>query len=1540
MTRRLAQPKVHAVERPQNSASGGLRIDWTNWLQTPNDGGDGDYTDMRDHDFDNLVCEWYSAAECELNSLFGHSERDTEVEYMGMGQEAREVECPIGSRRRGTADDGGLLGHRLSWTARGIHLVIRWVYDQTDSGQTNGNHQPMRRLVRAYGHRAVALLREKHLQEPSISDHPACVTLKKYLRLLGSLVRSQHRLPPLLDHGQENRLEDACEAFKQGEQELADTIGKLMEERRARRLKAVRMWAATASSKASHAATKIKETATAHSASADKHHLGETTAQRAADKGIIEWSTHWDATEQDHGDAILQRVERLIARGPSPQAITADGVYDSIPLPPIDDERIYKVSRRFRGDTGLGMDFMRPRHISFLSQAARAALARLLLAIERRRRWPYLLRSFAAFARAKKLGGSRLIGLANALYRLWARIRHEDTAEPLESRLARPYFAAAPGVGAERAVLTTSLFCEAARADGDTAATSTLDISKFYEQIEFDEMADGALAMGVPAEIILLTVHAYSGPRRIRVDNAWSSAVHPRRSIVAGCTWATVLIRAIAVGPTEKFLAEVNKCCTQWEVAVQFSQYIDDLIISTAGRADAVRIVHVIVTRMLINWMTGTMRKRLAGDKLVCIAPTRPLRQALRKDLGPSGFQVVGEGELLGIDFSAGGDLRRRKIQRKRVEKVKKRLHKIAWLARQRGRAKEVARAGAGPQLTYGAKIVGLPPKANYIRRKTQAAATRIRAAGSSLTAKLALGGDNWAEFDPMILEAAPPFTSLICALWDQPRLRCQFTSAWHKAKENMIGCSRKQRWSYIRGPVSAALAHLLDVEADWPSPFTVHLLGYDVCLVSTPPKQVIQILREHVRLQLDARLITRIAAATGADIELVTSRYKYGIDWEIIREALRNNQQRIERSEVRALEVVTTLAFWSEERRWHAGLLGEASCRACHAATGDNKHRLHTCDGAVQHCNWQVVQGRIRRQTQLHDDEELIPLTWHGLPPRVTCWRPVEGRSRQETTIAWTVGTYFGDGSGTRQQKRDQRRATAALWKPSDTEDGDDGGGYTRRAVTGWFPTSTRGELTAAIDFLDRAPAHSTFVGDCKYVIDGLQRGVPWRYRSSSFIDADLWRAARRAWDEKRGAFEFVKTKAHRSRQAAESEGAASLAHWEGNNKADELARGLCRTLQAEVNTDEETVRERFSDTLNQMAVAAGWALRHWPEAAGRHRQRSTKRTGTTSPYTNSVGQHTMRLRHGGGLECTDCRLRASTPSSVRSLRSKPCLGPVMQQCHKSHQMRWSAGVAWCGLCGRFTTRIPLSLRAECPRRPMSGAGKNILGRLRRGLPPTTAAYYGKVRDEAERDAEHLPLRPPTSATAITTSGAADGSVTRTTCDVIHEGSNEAEEHEPTTTQREVVHYHEVADQPMSTPPSSASAPARPHRALSSSQALRPAQAQRDASARGQIDTSSSLLHLGTEEGLRPRPRYRIRGKQCITGPGIERTAGAPTSAVDCSRTTASTPWSRRIGFVKLPTSYPCNSCASPTRTTCNLCRRSLCLFCAKARRLCKETD
>ncbi len=235
-----------------------------------------------------------------------------------------------------------------------------------------------------------------------------------------------------------------------------------------------RRWAAHASMKAAHSATKPRETVLMISASADKQFKGAGDPQSAVDKGREEWAIPRQASDIDASHDILKAVEAY-------EVIAKE--HADIVLPSITDERIHQVARMFPGRLGIGACRLRARHILWLSRGARAALGRLLEAIEKARRWPEQARGVVELALAKKSGGARLIGLATTLYRVWAKLRFLDCAAVLEQRIARPFLSAAPGRGAGQAALEAARIGEIATARGRTTATTLVDISQFYEHI-------------------------------------------------------------------------------------------------------------------------------------------------------------------------------------------------------------------------------------------------------------------------------------------------------------------------------------------------------------------------------------------------------------------------------------------------------------------------------------------------------------------------------------------------------------------------------------------------------------------------------------------------------------------------------------------------------------------------------------------------------------------------------------------------------------------------------------------------------------------------------------------------------------------------------------------------------------------------------------------------------------------------------------------------------------------------------------------------
>jgi hypothetical protein len=273
------------------------------------------------------------------------------------------------------------------------------------------------------------------------------------------------------------------------------------------------------------------------------------------------------------------------------------------------------------------------------------------------------------------------------------------------------------------------------------------------------------------------------------------------------------------------------------------------------------------------------LKEPVATNKLQCVAPTAALKRMLTPALDRLSIPVSLVGENIGVDFAVGGRLRARPVQQKRFRSPWKRRARISWWRRQRGDATNVARAGVRPSVQYGADSIGITNTGLLCLRRIYGAAVGISCGGSSLTARLALGGSSYVDLDPAVTDANPPLMALAARLWDDPTVRVDFVKAWSAARRDAQEYGHT--WHWVRGPVGAAWASLLRIEAEWPSPFVVRLLGHEVSLVDVPPRQVAAILRAHARRYLDIKLIGRLLEANvDWDADAIREQYKHGIDW------------------------------------------------------------------------------------------------------------------------------------------------------------------------------------------------------------------------------------------------------------------------------------------------------------------------------------------------------------------------------------------------------------------------------------------------------------------------------------------------------------------------------------------------------------------------------------------------------------------------------------------------------------------------------------
>ncbi len=1558
---RLAGPRplpVHPPVGPRKQQT--VSVAWEAWSAIRDAETGGDFDEGR---LSAATRTWFAGAELELLDTFDLANEDG-ISFTGIGLDPRLVQGVQGGRFRHTPDEAGTLGHRITWAIRGMHLLAWHARAAVPDGLKDAGHDVMRRISR----RAHAFLREANRKEANGSGRSddimnnARELLRKGLRMLVSLTRSVHRHRPLLcklingdSAGVEREARDLMHQMIRGATALVAS-------RRKASMRAMRGWARTATLRVTHKVTKPPEGTLRKSASADKGHLGERTHQEAADAGRSEYAEIWRAKEHDGAPEILRAMEAMMAVGAVTGDTEIDGgdrgdVEEAVVLEPWDEEKVLKSSMKFRGDTALGLDQMRPRHVTLLSSSARKALARLLNCIEKLARWPLMLRTVIDVALSKKAGGARLIGLSSSIYRLWARGRYLDCRAVIEARVARPYFAAAPGCGAGKAVFDQTWEAECAHAHGEYVATTIVDFKQYYEHIEVDEVVAGGLRVGLPRAIMLLSAHLYLGPRHIRCGEAVSSALYPRRSVLAGCTWATLIIRIIMAGPTDRFLRMIRERYAEWNARVLMTIYVDDGVVSTRGHRSAVEYLHVWVSKLLLAWIKTVLRKEVAPHKLSVVASTKDLCVTLRKRLGEDGFKVNRAGEMLGTDYAAGGRFAVRRVQVKRRRKMVARRGRIAWWRNLGGDARSAMRGGAWASGFYGCDSLGIPPPMLRDMRQLHSGVSKVRCSGSSLTAKLALGGERHDDIDPSVLYCNPPLHRILAKLWDDPRSRRSLVKTWLKARTELYDIPEGRRWRAVRGPVGAAMLHLDRSGCEWHKPYWIKALHHEINLLEVPPLQVMCIVRAQARLTLDIRLLESLCVERAWETDEILARYKHGIDWPTLRQAL-NGRSGLQPSEAFALRLVACGGFWAEARKHAAGLRQGDECGACSIEKGTDMHCLHECGSLDGPITLRLAEGRLRKQPKEASDVGLTPLMQMALPPLAHTWRPVEGGYRDGALSQDVGGDTFGDGSGYFQQETATRVATCSVVRlRADCEGRWVLAESSREIVRGWFPTVPRGEISALIMHLQHAGVGATYWGDCKHVIDVANAGVPQRWASSSCANADLWREVRRLLADHGGQLSFRKVAAHRARATAEAEGGASLMIWTGNNAADIQARKLAKSI---ADTDQrqkecERLREISSTIIDRVGVAAALAIRGRPNLRRR-------RVGLRDPVTQDAKstRHLFRRRANGGWECGRCHAYWNCDRARRRAERTQCSGDIQRRVHHSHDVHTVNGVLWCSRCGCYATRWPRKLRLQCSARPMSEAQQNVKRRLQRAQLPTTAEYLATETGFAE-STDHAGHG--TASGATQTDGKPSGRYLRlvggplyrapgrprahsVSPEAIRHGQHHLHHHRPDHVHPD--HGRAVSDGEM-VMGLDTEAPA----GTDGGGERLPSNPPRDGQPReerdfqeGPRDHTTLMSRSGSQgyEEVASGRRRRIWTKSKPEGAsaGSEQPVSAERGPVEelqaepkCSLLAGGS-WAARLSACATSSHSECNACGARTRTRCRGCRRPLCIVCARYSAMC----
>ncbi len=375
-------------------------------------------------------------------------------------------------------------------------------------------------------------------------------------------------------------------------------------------------------------------------------------------------------------------------------------------------------------------------------------------------------------------------------------------------------------------------------------------------------------------------------------------------------------------------------------------------------------------------------------------------------------------------------------------------------------------------------------------------------------------------------------------------------------------------------------------------------------------------------------------------------------------------------------------------------------------------------------------------------------------------------------------------------------------------------------------------------------------------------------------------------------------------------------------------IVRSLTKTVEQQHGgaLRRQLVESTAIEVFKVISASVAWAFKNLdalePPRAKKKKRGVAARSGGVG---QTVGEHTVAPRPGGGVQCVVCQLCSWSAAGKRWLRQKPCRGELASQVHPSHVLRRTGGMVWCSACGAYTSRMPRRLLAPCCGGPRSEAQQNVRRRLLAGLPPTTSALHKAVvsargGEAAELTSYHHPLchgdrihiRPyPAALHDAYVSDGPDGG------EADDAGAGAGLRAVPPTyyAQLEIRRRRRAVSADGARPPHSSPevhAPAR--------------EAREPGTGSSAAASNSSYSCMPTV----PKVNFRVTGKQPQRTSSQENLMAL---TVKFCKPSAASSWSVRIRAAAICASASCHLCMGPTRTICRGCQRRVCLECARGR-------
>jgi len=740
----------------------------------------------------------------------------------------------------------------------------------------------------------------------------------------------------------------------------------------------------------------------------------------------------------------------------------------------------------------------------------------------------------------KATGGFRPIGLFNALYRVAMRVRASAILAWEQSHANKSLFGGKGSAPADLVGGSLSIDMDAAKARGLDFAAVLLDVTKCYEYIGHQRLVERAVALEFPADVLGLAIRGYTAPRRVLLGDEVSVSVRATRSIVAGCTAATRLLRV--------FLIELVVEIEQGKWAITLRIWIDDLTVSGEGVVATLGQRVGGAASFICRWLVAN--GLLVSTKSVAISTSRVVGQEIEEGLAEWGVKCEPTVKMLGVDVTS------RKARS--VPAVKSRIRKFKIIHRRVARLKgtnthRLFMACPFRGAIWGASAIGCPPSTVGMLRR--AAARSIDGRSTTRNASMLLSLTCSAKADPIHAAVSLPIVGWAKLAYSGSVSLHQLQSALHWATRN--GGARS--WRQVNSMAHAFVASCCQI-------------GWSIVNA--------RILMDHQGGRLDLRddspkdVAARVAHAV--EILRVKASDSYPCA-EVGRAALKKLKWH-PRAQACA-KLVLTNALWSPaQAAKRMGGQVSNSCPLCGIAAGTWQHIAFECDATWTRRRQAAPAATLRAAGKggVVSKGRLPQIPARYVHP------PAANASfvwKVHPSAGYLSGHVFCDGSGFGGDDTSTRRVGFGIAMVSND------GVLLAQAfgpVAGVMQEVPLAELLAVLHTVERALPPLTVYSDCAYVVDSWKQGREYCVSQQGRFTR-VWR---QLFDLLAvfGEFKLVKVKAHATRTDIEK-GKSSEWLRAGNGAADQAAKWGAR-----LHPSNDKVAAGYRFVVDEMAKTLAW--------------------------------------------------------------------------------------------------------------------------------------------------------------------------------------------------------------------------------------------------------------------------------------------------------------------------------------------------------------